>query len=127
MHEEEAAQRIASAAAGQNLILGEPGEGKVNMTAKTQGLLKVDVDLLELMNDIPDVMLATVHGNQVVAKDQSVAGTRVIPLIVPEECVHRVEEICEGRAVIEVKFLRSANVGLIVTRSEVYEGLIIVI
>jgi hypothetical protein len=124
VHEDEAAQRIASAAAGQNLALGKPGEGKVNMIAKTQGLLKVDVQLLGLMNDIPDVMFATVHGNQVVAKDQPVAGTRVIPLIVAEECVRRVEEVCQGRAVIEVKSLRSANVGLIVTGSEVYEGLI---
>ncbi|MFP4049528.1 MAG: molybdopterin-binding protein [Desulfovermiculus sp.] len=116
VHEEEAAQRIASAAAGHNLFLGEPGEGKVNITARSQGLLKVTVELL--------VMFATIHSNQVVARDQPVAGTRVIPLIVPEECVRRVEKICEGRTVLEVKSLRPANVGLIVTGSEVYEGLI---
>jgi molybdopterin biosynthesis enzyme len=124
VHEEEAAQRIAVAAAGQNLSLGDPSEGKVNMTAKIQGLLKVNVQLLDAINNIQDVMFATIHGNQVVAKDQLVAGTRVIPLIVPEECVRQVDDICYGQTLIDVIPLRSANVGLIVTGSEVYEGLI---
>ncbi|MDO8944099.1 MAG: molybdopterin-binding protein, partial [Desulfobacterales bacterium] len=39
VHEEDAAIRTARAVAGRNLKLGKPREGKVEITAKTFGLL----------------------------------------------------------------------------------------
>jgi hypothetical protein len=124
IHEDEAAQRIAAAAAGANLSQSLPSEGKVNLTAQDQGLLKVNTRLLDGINEIQDVMFATIHSNQVVAKGQSVAGTRVIPLVVQNSCIQEVEDLCAGQSVVEVKPLRSAQVGLVVTGSEVYNGLI---
>ena len=124
VHEDEAAQRIAAAAAGPDLSLSPPSEGKVNLRANRQGLLKVNTYLLEQVNDLPDVMLATIHSNQVVSPGQDVAGTRIIPLIVQEQCLQRVEELCSQDILIDIIPLRSAQVGLITTGSEVYTGLI---
>ena len=42
LHEDEAAERIAVAAAGKNLSFSEPREGKVDLRATMGGLLKVN-------------------------------------------------------------------------------------
>src|SRR5947208_6037275 len=44
VHEEDAALRLAKAAAGKNLTLTAPSEGRVNLVAEIPGLLKVEVD-----------------------------------------------------------------------------------
>jgi len=124
VHEDEAAERIASAAAGPHLTLGTPSEGKVNLTANAYGLFQVNTGQLTRINTLDDVMFATIHSNQMVRKGQHVAGTRVIPLAVPEETLLQVEEICTQASVVQVKPLRAANVGLITTGNEVYKGLV---
>ncbi len=44
IHENDAAQRIARAAAGKNIRLSDPKEGKVGFSAGISGLLKIDVE-----------------------------------------------------------------------------------
>lgn len=123
VHEEDAARRTARAVAGRNLKAGKPREGKVELTAKTFGLLKVKVGALEKINRIGAVILSTRHNNTVVHEGEAVAGTRVIPLFVPESKVLKAEEI--GRRlgpVVEVVPIRPKKVGVLVTGSEIFEG-----
>ena len=47
LHENEAAQRIASALAGEGISLTEPVEGKVELKAEKKGLLKINTTALE--------------------------------------------------------------------------------
>ncbi|MFO7802733.1 MAG: molybdopterin-binding protein [Desulfovermiculus sp.] len=124
VHEDEAARRIAAAAAGAHLSLGSPSEGKVNLIADAAGLLTINTQLLDEINAVPDVMLATIHSQQMVSQGQSVAGTRIIPLVVPQDCLRQVEAICAQQSVVDIQVLKSAKVGLITTGSEVYKGLI---
>ena len=42
VHENEAADRIASKAAGKGIILSEPSEGKIELRAAEDGLHKID-------------------------------------------------------------------------------------
>src|ERR1700741_2113920 len=42
LHEEDAALRLAKAAAGANLKFTDPSEGRINLIATIPGLLKVD-------------------------------------------------------------------------------------
>ena len=70
VHEEDAAQRLARAAAGPNLRLTEPVEGRVNMIAEIDGLLKIEEDVLYRFNDLGDLILSTLHSNEYVKKDQ---------------------------------------------------------
>ncbi len=123
VHENDAAKRIANAATGPELLLTEPTEGKVTLSAATNGLLKVNTPALFLINQIQDVMFATLHGNQQVTANQPVGGTRIIPLVTEEARIQRVEAICRDHfPLLQVKPFIPHQVGLIVTGSEVFEG-----
>ncbi|PHR24498.1 MAG: molybdopterin-binding protein [Desulfotalea sp.] len=123
IHEDDAAFRLATAASGANIIFSGPSEGKITLTAAIDGLLTVNVPLLNDVNSVEDVTFATVHNHQFVKKGRGLAGTRVIPLAVSEKILFEVENICEkGGPVIEVKPLKAARVGVVTTGSEVYSG-----
>lgn len=123
LHENDAAKRLALAGAGPGVELTDPKEGKVSLLASRPGLLKINRDLLDRVNEADQVMYATLHNNQVVAKGKPVAGTRVIPLVIEEEKISSIEQIClAGFPLVEVKPLRPLKAGLIVTGSEVYSG-----
>lgn len=121
VHEDDAARRIAAAAAGENVALVEKGEGKVELHAAADGLLKIDPEALERLIDDDEVMFASIHQNVVVQQGELLAGTRVIPLFVKESVVERAESI---GAFVRVVPLRKMQVGLVTTGSEIYHGLI---
>ncbi|MBN1532020.1 MAG: molybdopterin-binding protein [Spirochaetes bacterium] len=123
LHEDEAALRIAQAVAGAGISLTEPKEGKINLIAGLRGLLKIDVTGLNAINNEDQVVLSSLHRNQVVEKGMTVAATRVIPLVIDQMIIQRVEGHA-GRytPVVEVKPLVGMRVGVVVTGSEVYKG-----
>jgi hypothetical protein len=123
IHEDDAANRIASAAAGPGLQLTTPSEGRVNLKASLNGLLKVNAEALRRINSVDDIVFATLHSNRPVLRNQLVGGTRIIPLVAREQKVLQIESICREHApVIQVKALRSLSVGIVTTGSEVYNG-----
>ena len=122
IHEDEAAMRIARAAAGPGLTLSPVCEGRVNMTAEP-GLLEVDVEALYEINSIEEVVLSTMHNHMTFTAPRDVAGTRVVPLIVDEKKVEEVEAICAAYyPVIRVRPLKHKRVGIVTTGSEIYHG-----
>jgi hypothetical protein len=123
VHENDAALRIARAAAGNGINLSEPKEGKVELRASSPGLLKINTDALFRVNEQDKVMFATIHSNQTVQAGKVVGGTRVIPLVVDSETLEGAEELCrDNYPLIEVKPFRSMKVGVVTTGSEVYKG-----
>lgn len=123
VHEDEAAERIARAAAGPGIRLTKPSEGRVNMIAEYNGLLKVKPDALAQLNGIGQTVFATLHNNYRVKTNQAVSGTRVIPLVVKEQEVLEAENLCrKAFPLIEIKQFRSWKVGMVTTGSEVYSG-----
>ena len=122
LHEEDAARRLAKAAAGENLQLTEPSEGRVNLVARIAGLLKVDTDLLYRLNSLGDLMLATLPTNWHVKQGTVVAGTRTIPVVVKESLIARAEALCKDRPIVTLLPMPPKRVHLIVTGSEVFTG-----
>lgn len=124
VHEDEAARRMAAAFAGPGVNYGEPREGRINFRAGRDGLFSINLDLMDRVNSIPHVTLATTHTQQAVSKGAALAGTRVIPLAVPETTVRAVEECCQGAfaPLLQVLPFRRHTVGIITTGSEVFEG-----
>ena len=122
VHEEDAACRLARAAAGSHIVLSEPREGRVNLIADESGLLKVDIDLLERFNALGELMMATLTSNRHVKEDEVVAGTRTIPVMVREEVIRKAEALCSGHPIVEILAMPARRVHLIVTGSEVYTG-----
>ena len=121
VHENDAAMRMAAAAAGPGISLSEPKEGKVSLSAQAAGLLKVNVAALNAINEVEQAMFATLHSNQKVAAAKIVAGTRIIPLVIEEVTISKIEGICrQNYPVIEIKPFKSCSVGIVTTGSEVF-------
>ena len=121
LHENDAAERIALLAAGNNLRLTSPREGRINMIATHPGLLRVNTKTLAAVNSQGEISLATLHGMQEVGKDQPVAGVRITPLVIEEEKIASLERFVSG-PIVEVLPLRPLRVGIVTTGSEILHG-----
>ncbi|WP_166241140.1 molybdopterin-binding protein [Paenibacillus turpanensis] len=129
LHEEEAALRMAKAAAGQGVLLSEPHEGKVSLKASGFGLAKISRPFVEAANAIDGIVFSTIKNDTIVQAGQQLAGTRVVPLVIEAERIEAVEKLAleeierqGGVALVEVKPFRKLRVGLITTGSEVFKG-----
>lgn len=71
LHEDEAAALLYKAAAGQNIHGTEPREGKIELIADCDGLLKIDRRALLAVNSTPQMMIATIHGDLPVKREPS--------------------------------------------------------
>jgi molybdenum cofactor synthesis domain-containing protein len=125
VHEEEAAVRIAGAISGPDIEFSQPKEGRVNLIAKTHGLLKINVSLLKKINTLGEILVVTRHNNTVCKQGMMLAGTKIVPLYTTEAKVAEVENICrKSGKVIEIKPLRKKKVGVVITGNEVFKGII---
>jgi molybdopterin biosynthesis enzyme len=121
VHEDDAAERLAKTAAGNGIVLSKPSEGKVNLIAAMNGLLKINVSQLDRVNSLEDIMLATLHTNRLVKKGQVVAGTRIIPLTIENAVLNTAEFLCRNDIpIVEVKEVQQKTIGIVTTGSEVY-------
>lgn len=123
IHEDEAARRLAAALAGEGVGRTEPREGRVNLVAERQGLLRVRRDAVYALNARGGLAVSTLHDCVPVEAGEVVAATRIIPLVIPATVLEEAEKLCRDRwPVVEVKRYRSLRAGVIVTGSEVYYG-----
>ena len=125
VHEDEAAHAFAHAMAGDGTETVEPAsEGKVNIRAAREGLFVSDTGRLEAFNLVPDVMAASRRSFGVVGEGSIVAGTRAIPLYISRERFERALSVLGSEPVFSVRSLRHARVGVLVTGTEIVQGLI---
>jgi len=124
IHENEAARQLAAALAGPgSVVSGEPSEGKLNITAAIDGLLKIDTNALYQINLQGDVICSTLHTNMMANSGDVVAATRLIPLVGKRDVVDHATDIAgQSGGVIRVLPLRKAGAGLVITGNEVFHG-----
>ena len=123
VHENDAAHRIVKAAVGPGIELSEVKEGKIEVKASYEGILKINIQCLEAINSIDDICFATIHGNKAVTTGKVLGGTRVIPLVIKNEALERLEEICrENYPLIEVRPFKEVKIGIVTTGSEIKSG-----
>src|SRR5210317_1496202 len=126
IHENQAAAILAKALAGERIVWkDEAREGKIKLLAEKDGLFAVNTAALAAFNMVDEVMCATLHNHTLVKKGEKVAATRAIPLVMKRVPIERAAAIArQNGAVLAVKALRQAKVGLVVTGNEVFHGLI---
>jgi formylmethanofuran dehydrogenase subunit E len=125
VHENEAALAFARAMAGDGVTYSTPPrEGKVNLVAARDGLLKVDVDRLEMFNLVPGVMCACRQAYSLVSQGRPLGGTRAIPLFLPRVNFERALAILSDVPLFQILPLNPARVGILVTGTEVFLGLV---
>ncbi len=124
IHENEAAEIMAKALAGPGVeVSGGPVEGKLNLLATQDGLLKIEVDALYTFNLLGQVMCSTLHTNRVVQKGDLLASTRLIPLVGERDLVDKAASIANNvDGIVSVLPIRKAKAGLIITGNEVFHG-----
>jgi hypothetical protein len=127
IHENEAAELLANSLAGPGIVSpGEPQEGKISLVAAHDGLLKIDKETLLQFNMLGEVMCSTLQSNTPVKKGEIVAGTRLIPLISKRKLVSTACSILQNAKdpVIQVKPIKSSKIGLVITGTEIFNGII---
>ena len=125
VHEDEAALAFSGAMAGNGVTHSEqPREGKINFIAAGGGLLVVNEQRLEIFNRIPGVMCATRKGYSVIREGQIFAGTRAIPLFLPRTDFEKAMNVLQEGPFFQILPLRKAKVGILVTGTEVFRGLV---
>lgn len=129
LHEDEAALILYEICVGSNMHAGEIKEGKIELIADCDGLLKIDSERLHAINILGEMMIATRHGNTMVHKGDKLAGTRVIPLMIEKARMERARAIAEqykmkndGAPMLDVRPFQHKKVGIVTTGSEVYHG-----
>ena len=125
VHEDEAALAFSQAMTGEGITATEtPSEGKAELLAARDGLFIVDDKRLETFNLIPGVMCGSRHGFTVVDQGFKLAGTRAIPLFLHRKDFNKAMTVLSDGPLFQVLPLREARVGILVTGTEVFRGLV---
>ena len=123
VHENEAAHRILEAVSNdEDFSYTEVREGKINFIAKKDGLLKINIKLLEKINNIGEIIFSTIHDNIPVKKGELISSTRVIPLVIDEKQIQELEELTKDKNLLKIKSYKDFKIGIVTTGNEIYKG-----
>ena len=116
--ENDAARRVAQALAGPGLRLPGAASGRANALAAALGLLRVDVERLNQLNEHEGLTVATLAAHSPVRHNQIVATVKIIPFALPETTVRAAEAIgALGGPMLRVDALPARSVSVIFSGS----------
>lgn len=123
IHENEASTSFAGTMAGEGTIFqGPPREGRIRITAARNGLFIADKERLERFNNMPGVICASQRSFTPVVKGEEIASTRAIPLYLPAVNFRSAMAVLSEGPLFKVLPLRKAKAGILVTGTEIFEG-----
>ncbi|MCR5663750.1 MAG: molybdopterin-binding protein [Oscillospiraceae bacterium] len=122
LHEDEAAAILRDICLSEHMRASEPKEGKIELTAETDGLFLVDLERLRAINALGDMMIATRFSGFVVKKGAKLCGTRVIPLVIKKERMELAKELAGSEPLMKLLPLKPKKVGVVTTGNEVFYG-----
>ena len=122
LHENEAADILRQICQNEYMHPSDVKEGKIELIADCDGLLKVDSAKLKAINSLGEMMIATRHGNTPVKKGDKLAGTRIIPLVIEKEKMNRAKEVAGDTPILEIKPFHKKKVAILTTGNEVFYG-----
>jgi len=122
LHENEASQILREICQSEYTTASEVKEGKIELFAACDGVLKIDIEILNKINCLDDISIATRHNNTPVKKGDKLAGMRVVPLVIPEETVIAAKQIAGEKNIVSVLPYKQLKVGVVTTGNEVFHG-----
>lgn len=122
IHEEDAALRLAAMTPVDGAHYTEPSEGKVLLVADCRGMFRVDTQLLEQINSIGDITIATLPDHYPVEAGSRMASMRIVPLVTKEARIAEAEALCKNRPLLRLLPYKPRKLGVIITGSEIYSG-----
>jgi len=118
VHEDEAAHRLTYACVGEGVTISDAGGGRVNLLAKQRGVVKVNRDALQQINEIDGLTIATLRHDHLVPANKLVATIKIIPYAVSDADLVRAERIGRAASIVSVRPLKPLQVGIILTGSD---------
>lgn len=122
MHENEAAEVLCAICKGENMSRGNVKEGKIELFAECDGVLRINRDKLRAINSFGEMMIASRHGDFEVKAGDKLAGTRVVPLVIEKEKMEKAKELAGDEPIMKVEPFRHLKVGIVTTGNEVFYG-----
>lgn len=122
LHENDAAEILKNICMGENLSASEVKEGKIELSATCDGVFHVDAEKLNAVNDVTEICIATAQNKIPIRKGKSVAGMRVIPLVIDKTKMEVVQKIAGDEPLMKILPYKKFKVGLVVTGSEIFHG-----
>ncbi len=122
MHENDAAEVLCAICKGENMSRGKVKEGKIELAAECDGVLRIDREKLMAVNSFGQMMIATRHGDFPVKKGDKLAGTRIIPLVIEKEKMERVKAVSGDKPIMRVEPYIYRKAGIVSTGNEVFYG-----
>ena len=124
LHENEAAEILYTISADEHMHGSDIKEGKIELIADCDGVLKIRRDALLAVNRLGEMMIASRHGDFPVKKGDKIAGTRIIPLVIEKSKMDRAVEAAGSEPIFSILPYHTKKVGIVTTGSEVQKGLI---
>lgn len=125
IHENECAKALGELLGGKNVqSQKEIREGKISFLAEQDGILWLDEARLQEFNSTGDVIAVTRKQASRVKKGEIVASSRAVPLYLTKQQWLRAKNVLRKGALFSVYPFRQANVGILITGTEVFSGLI---
>ena len=125
VHENDAARAFAKGLAGSGVFfVDDPREGKIGFTAGRDGLFTADAERLLWFNSISGVMCAVRRSYSVVKKGDKLGATRAVPLYLSRPDFETGLAALADGPVFSVLPLSQPGVGILVTGTEVFTGLV---
>ncbi len=121
-HEDEAAEILRQIAQGDNMTASGPKEGKIELKAAVDGVLKIDEDRLLAVNSLGDMMIVTRQNNIPVKAGEKLAGMRVVPLVIKKDLMEKAKEAAGDKPILQILPYRKKKVGIVTTGNEVFYG-----
>lgn len=122
MHENEAAEILADICVNEGIRKSDVKEGKIELIADRDGLFQVDVERLDKINELDNIMIATIHTNRAVKKGEKLAGTRIIPLVIEKQKMEQAKKIAGHTPLFRVVPYKRKTAGIVTTGNEVFYG-----
>lgn len=120
LHENDAAEILRQICQGEHMHPSDVKEGKIELIADIDGVLKIEREKLQEVNSLGEMMIASRHGDFPVKKGDKLAGTRVIPLVISEEKMQQAKDVTAGGAIFNILPYKKKKAGIVTTGSEVY-------
>ena len=118
MHEDDAGPRLACAAAGTGVRVGERSAGHWPLIANRRGIVDISVDPLANVNGREGLSVYTLFHGHIVDEGEVVARAKITPFAVPRGLIEGAADIAKASGgLVRVRPFRQTRIGAIVLSS----------
>ena len=122
LHEDDAAEILRQICQNDYMEASDAREGKIELSAKIDGVFHVDEQRLNAINETDDIVIATIPQCMPVKKGATLAGMRVVPLVIDKEKMEDVRRLAGDGPILSLRPYQKMRVGVVTTGSEIASG-----